>query len=111
LYVCHKIVLDHEKNDEDNIIDEYNRQALSELTKRWLITIKEKGKTVIRNRAPMTVSVITDPDDQKYFQVAVNSPHRIIISEDRHFTNIAEHEEVTCRGISIWDLDQALSEL
>lgn len=111
MYVCHKIVLDPEKVNEDNIIDEYRRQAVSELTKWWLITIQTRQKIAIRNRAPITISVLADPDDQKYFQVAINSPHKIIISEDSHFTDIADHNEVTSKGISIWNLDYSLSQL
>lgn len=111
MYVCHKIVLDPEKANEDNIIDEYRRQATSELTKWWLITIQTREKIAFRNRAPIIISVLTDPDDQKYFQVAINSPHKIIISEDSHFTDIANHIEVTSKGISIWDLNQSLRQL
>jgi len=111
MHVCHKIVLDPEKLNEDNIIDEYRRQAISELTKWWLITIQTREKIAFRDRAPITISVLTDPDDQKYFQVAINSPHRVIISEDSHFTNIANHPEVTSKGISIWDLDHSLDQL
>lgn len=110
-YVSHTIVLDPEKNNEDNIIDEYRRQAVSEMTKRWLITIQTGENVVFRDRAPITISVLTDLDDQKYFQVAVNSPHKIIISEDPHFTDIANHEEVTSKGLQIWGLDQSLNKL
>ena len=110
-YVPHTIILDPEKNNEDNIIDEYRRQAVSEMTKRWLITIQTGENIVFRDRAPITISVLTDPDDQKYFQVAVNSPHKIIISEDSHFTKIANHKEVTSKGLHIWGLDQSLNEL
>ncbi|MCK5347717.1 MAG: hypothetical protein KAR20_30120 [Candidatus Heimdallarchaeota archaeon] len=112
VYTCHKIVLDPEKADEDNIIDEYRRQAVSQLTKWWLVTMQTRqNKIVFRDRASINISVLTDPDDQKYFQVAINSPHKIIISEDRHFTGIAKHAEVTSKGISIWDLDNSLSQL
>lgn len=112
LHVCHKIVLDPDKPNEDNIIDEYNRQARSELTKRWLITMQTRDdKIVFRQRAPITIAVLTDPDDQKYFQVAMHSPHKIIISEDSDITRIANHSEVTSKGISIWNLDDALTNL
>lgn len=111
LHVCHKIVLDPENPNEDNIVDEYERQARSEVAKRWLITMQTKQKIVYRSRAPISLPILTDPDDLKYFQVAVNSPHRIIISEDSDLTSIAGHHQVTSKGIVIWTLDDALTNL
>lgn len=110
-YVPHTIVLDFERNNEDNIIDEYKRQAITELTKRWVIKIQMGDNIIFRDRAPVTISVLTDPNDQKYFQVAINSPHKLIISEDSHFSNITNHPEVTKHGIRIWALDESLRQL
>jgi len=109
LYVCHKIVLDHKKPDEDNIIDEYERQATCDFTRRWLITMQTRqDKIVFRSRAPVRFPILTDPDDEKYLQVAMNSPHKIVISQDSDLTSIADHAEVTGKGISIWGLEQAI---
>ena len=111
LHVCHKIVLDPENPNEDNITDEYQRQARSEVTRRWLISMQIRQKIVYRSRAPINLPILTDPDDLKYFQVAVKSPHKVIISEDSDLTRIANHHQVTSRGIVIWRLDDALSRL
>lgn len=107
LYVCHKIVLDPEDPSADTILDEYQRQATSEITRRWIIAIQTRDKVVYRPRAPISLPVLTDPDDLKYFQVAMNSPHKVIISEDSDITSIASHPQVTSKGIAIWNLDDA----
>ena len=108
---CHKIVVDYSKRNQDNIIDEYERQTRSVFTRNWLIVMNRKNKIVQRNRALITIRACTDPDDQKYFQVAVNTTHKIIISEDSHFTEIKEDPEVIGRGITIWEFTDALSNL
>ena len=112
LYVCHRIVLDPEDPCADTILDEYQRQATSEITRRWIIAIHTRqDKIVYRPRAPISVSVLTDPDDLKYFQVAINSPHKVIISEDSDLTSIASHPQVTNKGLAIWNLDDAQKNL
>lgn len=110
--VCHRIVLDLERPDEDNIIDEYRRQATAEVTKRWIVAMQARAdKVAYRPRASVVISALSDPDDLKYIQVAVNSPHRIIVSEDSDLTNIANHPDITSKGIAVWDLDLALASL
>jgi hypothetical protein len=113
LHVCHKIVLDYETGDADSIIAEYRRQAESNpLVQRWLIAMQTRDdKIIYRSRASVHLSVLSDPTDEKYFQVAVNSPHKIIISEDSDLLDIAGDAEVTCKGIVVWGFDEALNHL
>lgn len=111
IYVCHKVVLDVPRPNQENILDEYKRQATSDLTRWWFIAVQRQEKMVFRERAAITISVLTDPDDLKYFQVAVNSPSKTIISEDSDFTTIADNREVTDKGIIVWTLDDALANL
>jgi hypothetical protein len=112
IHVCHKVVLDPEEQGLDTILDEYSRQARSEVVRRWIVAIQAKDDKIVRRpRAQISLQALSDPDDQKYFQVAVNSPHRVIISEDSDLTSIANHPDVTNKGIEIWDLDRALSNL
>lgn len=112
LHVCHKIVLDLTDPASDAIIDEYQRQATSEFAKRWIIAMQTRqDKIVYRSRAPVIFSALTDPDDLKYLQVAINSPHKTIISEDSDLTNIANDSQITSNGITIWKLDDALNRL
>lgn len=113
LNVCHKIVLDIGQHNTESILDEYNRQVLSNaLVQRWLIAMQTRNdKIVYRSRSATHLSVLTDPDDEKYIQVAMNSPHKIIVSEDSDLTNIANDDEVTSKGIVIWGFDAALSNL
>lgn len=103
--------MDPEDPSADTILDEYQRQATSEITRRWIITIQTKDKVVYRPRAPISLPVLTDPDDLKYFQVAMNSPHKVIISEDSDITSIANHPQVTSKGLVIWNLDDAQANL
>ena len=112
LCVCHKIVLDYEDPVADTILNEYQRQAKSEITKRWIIAMQSRqDKIVYRPRASINISVLTDPDDLKYFQVAINSPHKVIISEDSDLMSIASHPEITSKGLAVWNLDDAQSNL
>jgi len=111
LHVCHKIILDPEDPRNDTILDEYQRQAKSEITKRWIITMQTRPKIAYRPRARLSLPILADPDDLKYFQVAVNSPHKIIISEDSDISNIANHPQVIGKGLTIWTLDDSLSNL
>lgn len=113
LHVCHKIVLDYETGNTDSIIAEYRRQAESNpLVQRWLIAMQTRDdKIIYRNRSSVHLSVLSDPTDEKYFQVAVNSPHKIIISEDSDLVSIANDVEVTSKGITIWGFDTALNNL
>jgi predicted nucleic acid-binding protein len=112
IHVCHKVVLDLEEQSTDTILNEYDNQAKSEVTKRWIIALQTKpDKIVSRPRANISLSALSDPDDLKYFQVAANSPHRLIISEDSDMTSIADHPQVTSLRIEIWGLDDALSNL
>lgn len=110
-HVCHKIVLDPSNPNQDNIIDEYERQARSEVTKRWLISMQTRQKIKYRSRAPIILPILSDPDDLKYFQVASNSPHKVIVSEDSDLTRIANNRQITSKGIAIWTLDDALNNL
>ena len=111
IYVCHKVVLDIPITNQENILDEYRRQATSDLTKWWFIAVQREEKMVYRPRAAINISVLTDPDDLKYFQVAFNSPSRTIISEDSDLASIADDREVTDKGITVWTLDDALASL
>jgi len=114
LLAYHKIVLDYRQQNADSIMDEYERQVKkSQLARFWLIAMQAKAadKIAYRHRAPVHLTALSDPDDEKYFQVAVNSPHKIIISEDSDFTNIANHVQVLNLGISIWEFDLALTQL
>ena len=112
IHVCHKVVLDLEEQTSETILDEYKRQAKSEVARRWIIAIQAKtDKIVNRARAQISLSAVSDPDDLKYFQVAANSPHKLIISEDSDLTSIANHPQVTGMGIKIWRLDEALCNL
>lgn len=112
LYICHKIVLDIKKPNEIGILDEYQKQAKTELARWWVIAMQAVGdKIVYRYRAAVHFSILSDPTDEKYLQVAVNSPNRIIISEDSDLSSIANHVEVTSKGIEIWGFELALSRL
>jgi len=112
LYVCHRVVLDLATPNSETILDEYKRQAKSDLTKRWLIAIQTRpDKVVYRYKANVTLPVLSDPDDLKYLQVALNSPNKLIISEDGDLASIANDPQVVSRGIVIWSLDAALSNL
>ena len=113
LRVCHRVVLDIKEQNEDSILDEYARQARSDLAKKWLIAIqaKESGKIAFRHRATVHFSGLSDPDDEKYLQVAMNSPHKVIISEDSDLMKIADHDEIKSQGIRIWGFEEALAKL
>jgi hypothetical protein len=112
LHVCHKVVIDPRDPRLDTVLDEYERQATSDITKKWIIAIQTRqDKVTVRPRANVNMAALSDPDDLKYFQVAVNSPHHIIISEDSDITSIADNPEVVNRGIQIWRLDDALRNL
>jgi predicted nucleic acid-binding protein len=106
----HKIVLDIQRGDEECIFDEYRRQAKSELAKWWLIAMQtRRGKIIYKYRALLHFTILPDPDDEKYLQVAVQSTDKIVISEDSDLTEISNHPEITSRGISIWDFDLAIT--
>jgi predicted nucleic acid-binding protein len=112
LYICHKVVLDLQEQVCETILEEYERQAKSEVARRWLIAIQSKpDKVVCRPRADIAFPALSDSDDLKYLQIAVNSPHKIIISEDSDLTSIADHPQITDAGIRIWTLNDALSNL
>jgi predicted nucleic acid-binding protein len=112
LYVCHKIVLDYEDPEQDNIIDEYERQATSTVTKSWIQAMQFRGdKIVYRGRSPLSFPALTDPHDEKYLQVAVNSPHKIVISEDSDLTDLKNDPQLVNNGINIWSFDVALRNL
>lgn len=111
MYVCHKIVMDEPAANQESILDEYRRQATSDLTKWWIISVQRQEKMIWRPRAAISIPALTDPDDLKYFQVAVNTPNKNIISEDSDITSIANHNDVTSKGIRIWKLDDALAKL
>jgi len=111
MYVCHKIVMDLPAANQEGILDEYKRQATSDLTRRWIIAVQRQEKMIWRPRAAISIPALTDPDDLKYFQVAVNAPNKNIVSEDSDFTSIANHYDVTSKGIKIWTLDEALAKL
>lgn len=107
----HKVVVDYLQRNQDNIINEYDRQTKSAFTRNWLIEMNRREKIVPRHRSTIEIRACTDPTDQKYFQVAINTTHKIIISEDSHFTDIKEDDEVTNHGITIWEFDDAISNL
>jgi predicted nucleic acid-binding protein len=114
LLALHKIVLDYGQQNAECIMDEYERQGRkSQLARYWIIAMQAKcaDKIVYRQRAPVHLSVLTDPDDEKYIQVAVNSPNKIILSEDSDLTSIADDNEVLRLGIAIWGFDFALGKL
>jgi len=109
----HRIVLDLKRGNEETILDEYQRQmAKSQLARQWLIALQAgTEKIVYRHRANVHLKVLSDPDDEKYIQVAVNSPHKIIISEDSDLSTISDEVEVKNLGIKIWEFDIALNQL
>lgn len=111
----HKLVLDHKRGNDETILDEYQRQMIrSEFARKWLEALKQKtgDKVVFRYRAyGFHIDALTDPDDEKYVQVAVNSPSKIIISEDGDLTRITNDLQVVNSGIKIWDFDSSLNNL
>lgn len=112
LYDNHIVVLDIKVSNEDSILDEYSRQSKSELAKWWLIALRtESNRISWRYKANISIPALSDPDDQKYFQVAVNSPHKIIVSEDGDLGTIANHNDVISKGIAIWGFDTAVAKL
>jgi|WetSurMetagenome_2_1015567.scaffolds.fasta_scaffold232786_2 predicted nucleic acid-binding protein len=109
----HVVVLDlKSQTGEETILDEYHRQRKSEIARYWLIALQTgKDRILWRYKSKIKIAALSDPDDQKYFQVAINSPHKIIVSEDSDLGTIANHQEVTSKGIAIWGFDKTLSEL
>jgi len=111
LRICHKIVLDCDGTRE-TILDEYERVAKgSQFAQQWLIAMKTKGKFVYRSRSVVTFQALTDVDDLKYLQTAMNSPHKKIITGDSDLLTIADDHRIRAEGIDIWSLDEALAKL
>lgn len=109
--VCHKIAVDYSQDNQNNIVNEYDRQTTTDFTRRWLTAMNRKKKVVMKYRSHNKIQACTHQNDQKYFQVALNTTPKIIISEDRHFTEIKDAQEVTNNGIKIWKFADALSNL
>jgi hypothetical protein len=69
-------------------------------------------KIVYRYRAyALHITALTDPDDEKYFQLAVNSPNKVVISEDSDIANLAQDPQITHLGINIWGFDFCLTKI
>ncbi len=110
----HKLVLDCKRGNDETILDEYQRQIkTSQLAQKWLIAMQQtKDKIEYRYRAyTIHINGLSDPDDEKYFQLAIKSPNKIIISEDSDLTDIAEDPQVIQLGIQIWGFDICLNKI
>jgi predicted nucleic acid-binding protein len=73
--------------------------------------MKTKGKIVYRSRSATTFQALTDVDDLKYLQTAMNSPHKRIITGDSDLLTIIDDAQIQAEGIIIWTLDEALVNL
>ena len=105
--VCHRVVLDY--NQE--ILGEYSRHIRG-FVGQWLkLASRCPDKIQYRPRGQIRLNVRFDPSDYKFLEVAVNSPHKIVISGDSDFLNIRNDPEISAHGIRIMDLDEALREL
>jgi len=71
----------------------------------------EPGKFISRPRAHLELDIDFDPDDLKFLEVAINSPHRIIITGDSDFLTIRDEEQIRNNRIQILTVEEALKEL
>ena len=108
IYKCHRVVLD----DKGEILEEYNRHKKSEFARHWLILIcKRANKVEWVTRAALKINKPLDPDDVKFVEVAVGSPHRLIVTGNSDLLNIKDNEEIKSYRLKILDVNEALQEL
>lgn len=104
---CHRVILDY----DGDILREYSRHIRG-FVGEWLqMATRHPMKVQYRPRGRVRPTSNFDPADLKFLEVAVNSPHRIIISGESDFLAIKEDPEIISRKIRIWDLEEALTEL
>jgi len=106
---CHSVVVD----EDGEIFDEYERFIRREDSlAKWFISMSnEPRKFISRPRAHLELGINFDPDDLKFLEVAINSPHRIIITGDSDFLTIRNEEQIRNLGIRILTVEEALREL
>ena len=75
---CHGVVVD----ENGEIFEEYKRfLRQDEFLAKWFISMSNKsGKFLSRARGHVDLDTAFDPDDLKFLEVAINSPHRIIVT-------------------------------
>lgn len=90
---CHRIVIDQ----EGEIFEEYHPHIEADdfLRKWWIAVSSLVGKLSTRPRAEVTLNINLDPDDFKFLEVAVNTPHKILVTSNSDFLTIRDHQQVT----------------
>ncbi len=103
---CHRVVLDY----DGEILSEYSRHIRG-FVGEWLqMVMKYPQKMQYRPRGHVPLSNF-DPADVKFLEVAVNTPHRIVVSGESDFLTKKEDPQVLSQEIRILDLGEALEEL
>ena len=64
-----------------------------------------------RSRMPLNVKCRIAPNDLKFFEVAVKSPHRIYVTTEKKHHQLKELEEIKNLELKILNIDEALEEL
>lgn len=106
---CHSVVVD----ENGEIFDEYKRfMRREDSLAKWFISMSnEPRKFISRPRAHFELDIAFDPDDLKFLEVAINSPHRIIVTCDSDFLKIRNEEQIRDNRIRILTVEEALREL
>jgi len=106
---CHCVVIDQ----EGEILEEYNRHIGADdfLRKWWIATSSLTGKLTTRPRAQITLGIHLDPDDQKFLEVVLNTPHRTIVTDNSDFLTIRDHQKIRDLGVRILSVEEALHQL
>lgn len=106
---CHGVVVD----ENGEIFEEYKRfLRQDEFLAKWFISMSNKsGKFLSRARGHVDLDTAFDPDDLKFLEVAINSPHRIIVTGDSDFFAIRNDEQIRNNRIQILTVEEALRQL
>jgi len=106
--VCHRIVFD----DDGEIFCEYEEHIGSDIAlRKWFTSMSMySAKIVSRPRARGAFSVRIHTDDVKFLEVAVNSPHKTIVTNDHDLIDVRNDPEIMGHGIRILTIQEALLE-
>lgn len=107
IHRCHRVILDY----NGDILSEYSSHIRG-FVGEWLqMVARYPMKVQYRPRSRVRLQANFDPNDLKFLEVAINSPHRIVISGDSDFLTIKENPDILSQNIRILDLEEALREL
>lgn len=108
---CHIVVLDLAE-PESQIWEEWKRYLFrSFITRVWYAEMNSSGKWAWANKEQLQLSNFPDPDNEKFVQVAVTLPQKLVITGDEELINWGQTEEARNLGVEIWSIEEALEKL